>query len=164
MSYNRLHEIEENLSMLREQFHGMEKTLFASPLEEHTRIEQRIKYLKSKIKEYEKELWEVLSQQAESLKVSEHDAELSISEIVEQVGEIELYHSTDYPDEVLILLQEIRNKLNEPGTSAAAKLKGTISLFPPFVGILYEVELDTENFFRKHFPTFYRWICGVKNK
>ncbi|WP_333386904.1 hypothetical protein [Microcoleus sp. POL10_C6] len=45
------------------------------------------------------------------------------------------------------LLREIRDKLNEPGTPAAAKAKLALPLIP---GILaYEVELDTENTLRK---------------
>jgi hypothetical protein len=145
--------------------HGLEKSLILAPLEEQTRIEQRIKLqLKPKIQEYEKERWEILSQQAESLKIPENDAQVAISEIVEQVGKIELYQPHDYPNEILLLLQQIRNKLNEPGTSAAAKLKGIISSVPPFIGLSYEAEIDTENFFRKHFPTFSRLIGGATSK
>ncbi len=60
MTHNRLHEIEENLSLLREQLRGMEKALITYPLEEQPRIEQRIRQLKPKIQEYENERQEIL--------------------------------------------------------------------------------------------------------
>jgi hypothetical protein len=69
-----------------------------------------------------------------------------------------------YSDEVLQILQEIRDKLNQPGPTAAAKLKGVISSIPPFVGISYEAELDTENFFQQHFPTFRKWAKVLAKK
>lgn len=54
-----------------------------------------------------------------------------------------------YPNQVMQLLEEIRNKLNEPGNPAAAKVKLALNLIP---GVLaYEVELDTETALRKAF-------------
>jgi len=105
-----------------------------------------------------------LSDESDWLVIAEPEAEAAIAEIVEQVGAIESRQPAQYPDEVLQLLWEIRNKLNQPGTPAAAKLKGIISSIPPFVGVSYEAELDTENFFRTHFPTFRRLIRGAAKK
>ncbi|MEB3180856.1 MAG: hypothetical protein VKL59_17770 [Nostocaceae cyanobacterium] len=59
-------------------------------------------------------------------------------------------------------MTQIEDKLNEPGVTADAKLKGTLSIFPPFIGLSYEAQLDTENFCRKYFPTFTRLIKGAK--
>jgi len=45
---------------------------------------------------------------------------------------------------MLNLLEEIKQKLNEPGKSAAAKLKVTLPIIPMVAS--YDLELDTENF------------------
>jgi hypothetical protein len=161
MHSNRLHEIEDNLSLLREQLVGMEKSKIMAPAEERPRIEQRIRReLKVPIKQYEEEYWQILALEADALPISEPDAEVAIAEIVEQVHQFELHQPATYSDEALQILREIRDKLNQPGSPATAKLKGIISSIPPFIGVSYEAELDTENFFRVHFPTFTRLIKG----
>ncbi|MCY7272182.1 MAG: hypothetical protein LH702_00160 [Phormidesmis sp. CAN_BIN44] len=165
MNSNRLREIENHLSLLREQLVGMEQTKIMAPAEERPRIEQRMRQeLKVPIRRYEEEYWKILTSEADSLPISEPEAEVAIAEIVEQVYQLELYQPATYSDEVLQILQSIRDKLNQPGTHAAAKLKGIISSIPPFIGVSYEAELDTENFFRTYFPTFTRLIKGVIKK
>ncbi len=153
MLSNRLCQVENVLTRYRQQVSGKEIALTTVSAEEKERIKLQIADLKAEIQPFEKEYWEILSQQSGSIEISEQEAQVVVAEIVNQVGEIEVSSST-YPDEVLKLLREIRDKLNQPDKSAAAKLKGVISSIPPFVGISYEAELDTENFLRNHFPTF----------
>ncbi|MDZ8091312.1 MAG: hypothetical protein RMZ42_05145 [Nostoc sp. DedQUE05] len=157
MSSDRLCHLENVLSRLRQQVSSKELTLTKTPDEDKERIKFQIADLKKEMRPFEQEYWQILSQQSGSIDISEQEAQVVVAEIVNQVGEIEVSSST-YSDEVLMLLKEIRDKLNQPGKSAAAKLKGVISSIPPFVGISYEAELDTENFLRNHFPTFTSWI------
>jgi hypothetical protein len=37
-----------------------------------------------------------------------------------------------------------------------------VSSIPPFVGISYEAELDTENFLNRHFPTLMKAVQRLK--
>ena len=156
MPINRLSQIEENLELLQEQLGGKENALILAAPEEEIRINQHIRKLRKKIREQEEEYWQVVAQQTQTVEIPEHEAEIIVAEIVEEVGQIEV--QGQYSDEVLQILQEIRDRLNQPGPTAAAKLKGVISSIPPFVGISYETELDTENFFQQHLPTFRKWV------
>ncbi|MDZ8105951.1 MAG: hypothetical protein RM338_10080 [Nostoc sp. DedQUE12a] len=142
---------------------GKELTLTTTPDEDKERIKLQIVDVKKLMQPYEQEYWEILSEQSGSIEISEQEAQVVVAEIVNQVGKIEVSSST-YPDEALMILREIRDKLNQPDKSAAAKVKGVISSIPPFVGISCEAELDTENFLRNHFPTFISLINRVIKK
>ena len=155
MPINRLSDIEENLELLQEQLVGKQKALNLAPQEEKSRIKLQIRELRKEIREQEKDYWQVFARQTKTVEIPEQEAENIVAEIVEEVGQIEV--QGQYPDEVVQIWQEIRDKLNQPGATAAAKLKGVISSIPTFVGISYEVELDTENFLQQHFPTFRKW-------
>lgn len=158
MSNERLQQIEEYLQILREQQVSLEREALLVTGLARTQALQRLRIdVKLPIKDYEEEYWRILSQQSESINIPEQEAEVVIAEIVQEVNSIERSKPI-YPDEMITLLREIRDRLNQPGTTAAAKLKGVISSFPPFVGLSYEAELDTENFLRKHFPTFTKFI------
>lgn len=164
MSSDRLGELDEILTRYRKQVSGKELTLTKTPDEDKERIKLQITDLKKLMQPYEQEYWKILSEQSGTIEISEQEAQLVVTDIVNQVRKIEVSSST-YPDEALMLLGEIRDKLNQPDKSAAAKLKGVISSIPPFVGISYEAELDTENFLRNHFPTFISLINrAVKKK
>jgi Glu-tRNA(Gln) amidotransferase subunit E-like FAD-binding protein len=162
MPINRLSDIEENLESLREQLGGKEKARVLARLEDKTLIKQQIRELRKEIREQEENYWQVLAQQTKTVEIPEQEAEIIVAEIVEEVGQIEVQRQ--YPDEVIQILQEIRDKLNQPGATAAAKLKGVISTNFPFVGISYEAELDTENIFQRHFPTFRKLIKVLAKK
>ncbi|MEH2298485.1 MAG: hypothetical protein V7K88_05345 [Nostoc sp.] len=143
---------------------GKELTMTTTPDEDKERIKLQITNLKTEMQPFQQEYWEILSQQSGSIEISEQEAEVVVAEIVNQVHKIEVSSST-YPDEALMLLRQIRDKLNQPDKSAAAKVKGVISSIPPFVGISYEAELDTENFLRNYFPTFISLINrAIKKK
>lgn len=162
MPIDRLPDMEENLEDLKEQLVGKVKALNLAPQEEKIRIKQQIRELRKEIREQEENYWQVVAQQTKTVEIPEHEAEIIVAEIVEEVGQIEV--QGQYSDEVLQILQEIRDKLNQPGPTAAAKLKGVISSIPPFIGISYEAELDTENFFQQHFPTFRKLIKVLAKK
>ncbi len=153
MSSNRLHEVEEILNRYRKQVSSKEITLTTTPYEDKERIKLQIADLKKDMLPYEQEYWEILSQQSGSIEISEQEAQIAVAEFVEQVGRIEVGSST-YTNEIIILLKEIRDTVNQQNQSAAAKVKGVISSIPPFLGVSYEAELDTETFLRKNFPTF----------
>jgi hypothetical protein len=165
MSSDRLSQIETSLSRLYKQLAIKQKTLDTIAPEEKERIRQQIADFKQdEIQPLETEHRQILAAVSEQLEISDPDAEVIIGEIVTGVTQIEAQPPDTYSAEMLQLLQEIRDKLNQPGTTAAAKLKGVISSIPPFIGISYEVELDTENVFRKYFPTFTRLLRGAPKK
>ncbi|MEG4092799.1 hypothetical protein [Microcoleus sp. Pol12B4] len=159
---NRLSQIEEILELLQKQLVGKQNALTSAPREENIRIKQQIRELRKEIREQEENYWQVIGQQTKTVEIPEPEAKIMVAQIVEEVGQIEV--QGQYPDEVVQILQEIRDKLNQPGPTAAAKLKGVISSIPPLVGISYEAELDTENFFQRHFPTFRKWAKVLAKK
>jgi hypothetical protein len=162
MSSDRLCQVEKNLSRLRQQLAGKEDTLTTIAPEEKVRIKQQIADLKAEMQPFEIEYWQILADESGTTIISEPAPEVVVAEIVEQVGQLQ--NSQQYPDEVLEWLQKIYAEVSKPGTPAAAKLKGALSLLPPFVNVSYEAELDTENFLRTHFPTFTKWSKALAKK
>jgi len=158
MPISRLSQLEENLENFREQLGGFEETMITAPEEEKTRLKQRIRKLRKDMQPFEQEYWEILAQRAGEIEITEPEAEVIIAEIVEQYPQIQ---GSQENTEVLALLQKIYEKVNQPGATAAGKLKGSLSLLPPFVGVTYEAELDTENTLRKYFPTFTNWTKKI---
>lgn len=82
--------------------------------------------------------------------------------MVQEVERVESQSRVDYPDEVRQKLQEILDKLNEPGTAAAAKAKLALPLIPGIVA--YEMELDTENTLRQIFQPIKRLYQEIRQK
>ena len=159
MSLDRLQQLEDLLNTLYGQKYALEQEAqLTSDALARTRSEQRLKIqILPEIKKYEMEKWELLAAQADNLDIDEDAAEVAVAEIIEAAPKIAA-KAADYPDNVLDLLREILAKLNEPGPTAAGKLKGVLSSFPPFIGVFYEAELDTENIAQKYFPTFSKLI------
>jgi len=162
MSSDRLRQVEKNLTRLRKQLAGKEDTLTTIAPEERVRIKLQITDLKAEMQPFEIEYWQILADESATTIISEPAPEVVVAEIVEQVGQLQT--SQQYPDEVLEWLQKIHAEVSKPGTPAAAKLKGALSLMPPFVNVSYEAELDTENFVRTHFPTFTKWSKALAKK
>ena len=158
MSNYRLHTVEENLELLRKQVAGKEKAKILAPFEEQTRIELGIQELRKQMRPFEEEYWILLAVRSAQVEIPEPEAEVVVAELVEQVGQLQT--SNQYPDEMLQILQQIYAEVSKPDTPAAAKLKGALSMFPPFVGLGYEVEIDTENFFRTYLPTFTKYTVN----
>lgn len=162
MSSDRLRQVERNLTRLRQQLAGKEDTLTAIAPEERVRIKQQIDDLKAEMQPFEEEYWRILANESATVLISEPDPEVVVAEIVEQAGQLQT--SQEYSDEVLEWLQKIYAEVSKPGAPAAAKLKGALSLLPPFVNVSYEAELDTENFLRTNFPTFTKWAKALAKK
>lgn len=142
----------------------MERSLImASDPEVKISIEQRIKVeIEPQIQRTEIDYLRLLAEEANSLIIDEADANEAVIEVIKTAEIIEQNNTNQYPVQVIELLTEIRNKLNEPGKSAAAKLKAAIPLLPPFVS--YEVEFETESILRRIFPTFSRLLRKAKKK
>ena len=162
MPSDRLPQVERSLKRLRDQLHGKEDTLTTIAPEERVRIKQQIEDLKAEIKPFETEYWQILAEQSTAIAIPEPEAEVIVAELVEQVAHLQV--NQQYPPEMLALLQQIYEQVNKPETAAAAKLKGTLSLLPPFVGVTYEAELDTEKFLQNNFPTFTKWAKALAKK
>lgn len=95
---------------------------------------------------HELEYWQLLEQVTPQCSISELDAQTAIESILQRT---QIIQTKQMPEEILQRLQQIWDKLNEPGTAAAAKVKFVVNLIP---GILaYEFELDTENTLRQAF-------------
>jgi len=155
MSAKALERLEKNIERLREQIAGAQDAFVLAERLDKPRIKQVISTLREELRDFEQEKWDLIAQIASTSDIANDEAEAVVAELVVEGEAI----ATNPPDNALVLdlLQKILAKLNEPDTNAAAKLKGAISLFPPFVSLMYEAELDTENTVRKYFPTFSRW-------
>ena len=152
MSAKDLERLEKNIDRLREQIAGAQDAFVLAERLDKPRIKQIIGTLREELRDFEQEKWELIAQITD---IANDEAEAVVADLVAEGESI----ATNPPDDVLVLdlLQKILGKLNEPDKNAAAKLKGAISLFPPFVSVICEAELDTENTVRKYFPTFSRW-------
>jgi len=157
MSIEDFDQLEEDIKLLYGQLAGKRRTLVTIAPEEQVRIEQQIAELRRKIRNFEQQKWDLLAEIAKGEAIADNEAQIIIAEIVAEEGAIAANPPDDASAEVLELLVKILGKLNEPDKPAAAKLKGAISMLPPFVSLTYEAELDTENTVRKYFPTFGRW-------
>lgn len=167
MVSDRLSELEKLLNSLYEQRYALEEgALMTSDDEKRIQNEQKIRdKIRPQIQKYEEEYLQQLKQRAVRLTFGEEDAEAVIDVVAQEVARVERKVNTypdEYQDQIIQLLQEIKTKLEAPQPTAAAKLKGILSSIPPFIGISYEAEIDTENFLRQHFPTFTRLVKGAK--
>jgi len=134
LDYEKLYEYEQELSI-------------TASANNRNEAKQRIKReIMPRIRKHEAEYWAILKQSADPNNVSDLEAQSAIDSVVQ---EVEIVQVQEMPDEVLQKLHEILEKLNEPGTAAAAKAKFAVNIIP---GILaYEFELDTEASLRKAF-------------
>ncbi|NES24333.1 MAG: hypothetical protein F6K41_36845 [Symploca sp. SIO3E6] len=162
MSSDRLRQVKRSLDRLRKQLAGAEDTLTSIAKEEQARIKIKIADLKAEMQPFKEEYWQILASESEALDIPEPAPEVVVAEIVEKVGQLQT--SQQYPDKVLEWLQKIYAQVSQPETTAAAQLKGALSLVPPFVNLSYEVELDTDRFLRTNFPTFTKWAENLAKK
>lgn len=158
MNKNRLNEIESHLELLYEQRRDKEEAIIVASRGDKTILKQqlRLEILKP-IRDYEQEYWQIVANQSNLAEIPEAEAEVVIAEFAEGVGQLQGENA-----EVIEYLQKILAKVEEPGPTAAAKLKAVVSSIPPFIGISYEVELDTENFLNRYFPTFMKAVQSLK--
>ena len=162
MSNDRFRAVEENLELLRKDIAGREKAKILASFEEKTRIELGIQELRKQMRPFEEEYWQLLATRATQVEITEPEAEIVVAELVEQVGQLQT--SSQYPDQLLQLLHNIYIEVSKPGTPDAAKLKGALLMFPPFVSLSYEGEIDIENFCHTHLPTFTKWSKALAKK
>lgn len=150
-SKRRFADLDKNLELWYEQLGASEKKLpMTTTPREITAIQQQIREeILPQIRKYESEYWELLAQESRCFEVTDIDAYNAIVEVVPEVELIANKMVSDYPEQLMQKLQEILDKLNEPGTPASAKAKFALNLVP---GILsYEIEIDTENSLRRAF-------------
>ncbi|XWK87469.1 MAG: hypothetical protein U7127_25255 [Phormidium sp.] len=74
--------------------------------------------------------------------ISEADAKNAIVQVNQAVAHIESVATRTYPAELITLLQKIREDLNAPSNTAAARLTVILPLLPPI--LYYEMEINTE--------------------
>lgn len=162
MSAKDLERLEKNIERLREQIAGAQDALVLAERLDKPRIKQVIGTLREELRDFEQEKWDLIAQITSTSDIANDEAEAVVAELVAEGEAI----ATNPPDDALVLelLQKILGKLNEPDKNAAAKLKGAISLFPPFVSVIYEAELDTESTVRKYLPTFSKWTDRVRDR
>lgn len=157
---NRLADLESLLELDYEKLaeHQRELSITASP-NVRNEARQRIKRdIRPRIRTLEAEYWHLLKQVADECKISEAEAQNTITSIVE---DIEILQKKSLPDEALLKIEEILNKVKEPETAATAKAKFVVNIIP---GILaYEFELDTESTIRQVFRPL-RQLFGTAAK
>lgn len=131
MSAKALERLEKNIERLREQIAGAQDAFVLAERLDKPRIKQVISTLREELRDFEQQKWDLIAQIASTSDIANDEAEAVVAELVAEGEAI----ATNPPDDALVLdlLQKILAKLNEPDTNAAAKLKGAISLFPPFV-------------------------------
>jgi uncharacterized coiled-coil protein SlyX len=164
--HQRLTDLEKVLALRYETLGEAEKDLaMTTNTFEKTAIKQRLReQVLPDIQKYEQEYYSLLNQLGGSLNIDESDANQAIVELDQQVAWLETTRASAYSDEALQLLREIRDKLNEPGKPAAAKLKAAFSSIPPFISLTYEAEVDTESTLQRFFPTFSRLVKKATKK
>lgn len=105
------------------------------------------------VRAYEAEYWQQLAEKANFYEPEEVDASNAIVEVQAEVVRV-IESQPNVNNELMQKVQEMLDKLNEPGTPAAAKAKLALPLIPGIVS--YEVELDTENSLRRVFEPIKR--------
>lgn len=163
MSASELKNLDKNIARFKAQLANKRDTLVTIAPEEKVRLRQQIEDLREQIRDLEQEQWQLISQMTGDLTITNEEAEPIVAELVTEVESVKK-QPDQFSPEILELLQQILAKLNAPNTPAAAKLKAAISTLPPFVSLTYEAELDTESTFRTYFPTFNRYLKGVKER
>jgi len=143
---NRLNQLAELLEIQYDVLHDFEKELeMATGPGERVGIRQRIKRdLTPRLREREREYAELLAAGTPTESILTEDAEPIVAELAQATADIERYRKAEAPETMLSLLEEIKQKLAEPGKSAAGKLKVTLPIIPMVAS--YDLELDTENF------------------
>ena len=161
MPIDRLPQLEKNLTRLYALLGAAEDgAIGAISKVDKTKYEFEVDDLKPQIQKVEEDLFALLQQESSGLTFRDIDAQATIDVIEQEVTRVKL--QPNLSEHVLTVLERIEVKLNEPGVTADAKLKGTLSIFPPFIGLAYEGQIDTENFCRKYFPTFTRLLKSAK--
>lgn len=147
----RLSDLDEILEIYNEKLGSYQKEIaITANRATDFELKQRIKReVLPEIRQYQKEYWELLNQVAQSQPIDEDKAEIAIIEVIQEIDQIQSNPNLEFPNEIIQLLLEIRDKLQEPGQPAAAKAKLNLPIVPGFLS--YELEVDTENSVKKVF-------------
>ena len=158
MSQDRLADIQTSLDKLYEQLAGEEDAFLLEEEANKTRIQQKIRKTWKRIRVFEQEYAQRLSQQIKRENLPESIAEEITADLVE---EIEILEPLEKQNEVRLLLQQILIELRKPEIPASAKLKVALPIIPNVMS--YELEGDTESVLRRLFPTFTKAYSGLKS-
>ncbi|MBD2055313.1 hypothetical protein H6F88_04615 [Oculatella sp. FACHB-28] len=158
MAFDRLADVQANLTTLYKQLAGEERAFLLAEEAEKVRIQQKIDLTWQRIREFEREYAITLSQQIKRHELPEPVAETVTAELVD---ELEILTPLQRQDDIKALLQQILEELQKPDTPASAKLKVAIPLIPNVVS--YELEGDTESVVRRLFPTFVKAYEGLRS-
>lgn len=152
----RLADLKEILDLLYEKLGEFQKALVLRDSDSAKfELKQRIKReILPDIRRYEREYWEIFSM--ETIVVSEEEAVVQLVKVEQAVESIERIPNSEYPPELLLLLQEIRAKLDDLDRSASAKLKVSLPLIPMIAS--YELEMDTEGVMYKTWKSIARFF------
>ncbi len=147
--YQRLADLEETLDILYKKLGYLQKKKTYVSIPEQFNLEQIIeREIIPEIRKYEIEYGQILSEVIqEAFLVSDEEAKTVLVQIEKAVEHIENIEPDNYAEELISLLQEIRKTLNDPGKTAAAKLKVALPIIPLIAS--YELEMDTEAFMVK---------------
>lgn len=136
----RIDEVDELLQLQYERYHEFRRQITFSSGNERISLKQQLKHdVVPALRALEREYAQILSITVNDADLPEHEASVIIAEVVD-ASLVQRVHNAPQP--MLTLLHEIRDKLNEPGKSAAAKLKVSLPIIPMLAS--YELELDTE--------------------
>jgi len=155
-------QLEELLDIEYEKLYEFEKAIsLADGLSQKIALRQQIKReLTPRLRELEQEYASLLASGITTTEISAPEADNLIAELSTAAKRAQENIQGNAPAEMVGLLKEIRDKLDEPGKSAAAKLKVTLPIVPLIAS--YEMEMDTEavvtqawrkirDYFKRHF-------------
>ena len=94
------------------------------------------------IRSYEAEYAGLLAGVADVDSIPDDEAAAVTTELVQAVQCVESLPDSNRPDEITKALAEIKQKLDEPGKVAAARLKVSLPIIPLIAS--YEMEMNTE--------------------
>lgn len=140
----RIKDLEGLLGLEYEKLAAFEEELaLASSAAVKFEVRQRLKReVLPDIRKHEVEYAGLLAEGADPVLIPAGQAEQAVAEVLQAVEHLERLPETGHPQEVIRLLNEVKEKLQQPGKSAAAKLKVTLPIIPLIAS--YEMELDTE--------------------
>ncbi|MFN5513520.1 MAG: hypothetical protein ACK5CA_01875 [Cyanobacteriota bacterium] len=164
MSATELQNLEKNIERLKRQLATKRDTLTTIAPEEKERIRQQIEDLRENIREYETDYWRLMNDLAAGVEIPEAEALEIVTATITEVEAVTIEPPGDLSPLILGKLEEILATLRQPESPAAGKLKAALSALPPFVTVSYEAELDTERALRQYFPTFNRYLGGLKER
>lgn len=152
----RLVDLKELLDLLYEKLGEFQKELIVNS---HTparfELKQRInREILPSIRKYEAEYWNIYPKEA--IVISDEEATTQLVHLEQAVESIERVSSSEYPSQLIPLLQDIRTKLNDLDKTASAKLKVTLPLIPAIAS--YELEMDTEGLMYRTWKAIQRLV------